>query len=75
MNDKTKPATIKEVAQLAGVAPSTVSLVLNNSDKVREGTRQKVLQAVKKLNYVPNNFAISPSIPLYLPWCLGSGSL
>ena len=52
MNDKTKPATIKEVAQLAGVAPSTVSLVLNNSDKVREGTRQKVLQAVKKLNYV-----------------------
>ncbi len=70
MNDKTKPATIKEVAQLAGVAPSTVSLVLNNSDKVREGTRQKVLQAVKKLNYVPNNFAVSLRQSHYI--CLGA---
>ncbi|MBC8570496.1 LacI family DNA-binding transcriptional regulator [Zongyangia hominis] len=64
-----KPATIKDVALLAGVAPSTVSLVLNSSDKVRKETRDKVLDAVKKLNYVPNNFAVSLRQSHYI--CLG----
>ena len=69
MNDKNKPATIKEVAQLAGVALSTVSL-FSNSNKVREGTHQKVLQAVKKLNYVPNNccLSVNPIISALVPW-------
>lgn len=69
MNDN-KPVTIKDVAHLAGVAPSTVSLVLNNSEKVREETRNRVLQAVKKLNYVPNNFAVSLRQSHYI--CLGA---
>lgn len=46
--------TIKDVAKEAGVAISTVSNVLNHVDIVSEETKQKVLDAVNKLNYVPN---------------------
>ena len=46
--------TIKDVANESGVAISTVSNVLNNVEVVSEETRKKVLEAVEKLNYVPN---------------------
>ncbi len=46
--------TIKDVAQKAGVAISTVSLVINQSPKVAEETRQKVEAAIRDLNYRPN---------------------
>ncbi|MDY7010328.1 MAG: LacI family DNA-binding transcriptional regulator [Planctomycetota bacterium] len=46
--------TIMSVAKEVGVSKSTVSLVANRSPKVREETRQKVLNAFKKLNYHPN---------------------
>lgn len=46
--------TIKEVALLSGVGIGTVSRVLNNSPQISEKTRQKVLDAIKELNYVPN---------------------
>ena len=46
--------TIKEVAKRSGVGIGTVSRVLNNSPQISEKTRQKVLQAIKELNYVPN---------------------
>lgn len=59
MDNKSKSVTVKDVANLAKVAPSTVSLVLNNSPRVREETRSKVLKAIKELNYIPNNFAVS----------------
>lgn len=45
--------SLQDVARKAGVAPSTVSLVLNNRPNVADGTRQSVLAAVEKLNYVP----------------------
>lgn len=51
--------TIKDVAKEAGVAISTVSNVLNGVDVVTEPTKQKVLQAVEKLGYVPNMSAKS----------------
>lgn len=51
--------TVKDVAKLAGVAPSTVSLVMNGSSKVSPKTKEKVKKAVEELNYVPNNFAVS----------------
>lgn len=49
--------TIKEVAEKAGVSISTVSKVLKNYANISEETRQKVLKAVKELNYVPNSTA------------------
>jgi LacI family transcriptional regulator len=52
--------TSKDVAKLAGVSRSTVSLVLNNSNMpISEETRQKVLKAAKELNYQPNMLAQS----------------
>ena len=49
--------TIKDVAKEANVATSTVSRVLSGSSKISEGTKNKVLDAVNKLNYVPNEMA------------------
>lgn len=46
--------TIKEIAKIAGVSPSAVSIVLNNRSGVSEETRQKVLEIVEKLQYTPN---------------------
>lgn len=50
-------STIKEVAERAGVSISTVSKVLKNYSNISEDTRQKVLKAVKELNYIPNTTA------------------
>ena len=46
--------TIKDVAQRAGVGQGTVSRVLNGSGYVSEEARQRVLEAMQALNYVPN---------------------
>ena len=51
--------SIKDVAQLAGVSPSTVSLVLNGSNLVKHETAYKVRQAIEQLHYVPNQAARS----------------
>ncbi|MGD6967839.1 LacI family transcriptional regulator [Rossellomorea vietnamensis] len=50
-------ATIKDVAKLAGVAVSTVSYALNNSEKISLKTKQKVEAAAKALNYQKNGIA------------------
>jgi LacI family transcriptional regulator len=52
-------ATIHDVARKAGVAPITVSRVINNSGYVSEGLRQKVNDAIEELGYVPNVLARS----------------
>lgn len=46
--------TIKDVAARAGVAPMTVSRVLNQPDAVAEPTRSRVRAAIDELHYVPN---------------------
>ncbi|MCE9656121.1 LacI family DNA-binding transcriptional regulator [Clostridium celatum] len=46
--------TIKDVAREAKVATSTVSRVLANSDKISEETKERVNEAIKKLNYTPS---------------------
>ncbi|WP_248930084.1 LacI family DNA-binding transcriptional regulator [Paenibacillus hamazuiensis] len=46
--------TIMDVAKEANVSKSTVSLVMNNSDSVKLETRIRVLEAIRKLGYVPN---------------------
>ena len=46
--------TINDVARLAGVSMKTVSRVMNNEPSVRKKTSDKVMAAVKELNYQPN---------------------
>lgn len=55
----TRRAKIQDVAEAAGVAIKTVSRVLNNEPNVREGTRERVLEAVRRLNYHPSPSARS----------------
>ena len=51
-------ATLKDIAKLCGVSITTVSYVLNNSDrKVLPATRVRVLDAMAQLNYQPNAHA------------------
>jgi LacI family transcriptional regulator len=52
-------ATIYEVSELAGVSLATVSRVMNKNAKVSEKTRDKVLAAMKELDYKPNTIARS----------------
>lgn len=49
--------TIQDVAKRAGVAPITVSRVVNNSGYASEETRSRVEAAIKELGYVPNTLA------------------
>lgn len=50
-------ATIRDVAKKAGVGVGTVSRVINNSAAVSSYTRQKVLNAIEELDYVPHEGA------------------
>ncbi len=52
-------ASLKDVAVLAGVSPSTVSRVMNNTIFVSEETRRKVEEAIKQVQYKPNILAQS----------------
>ncbi|MCY0939807.1 LacI family DNA-binding transcriptional regulator [Streptomyces antarcticus] len=53
-------ATRQDVARLAGTSPSVVSYVLNNGPRsVAPATRERVLAAVKELQYRPNAVARS----------------
>ena len=47
-------ANITDVARRAGVSTATVSRVLTQPDMVTPATRQRVLQAVQRLDYTPN---------------------
>jgi LacI family transcriptional regulator len=46
-----------DVARLAGVSHQTVSRVLNGHPNVRPETRDRVLKAIRQLNYRPNALA------------------
>ncbi|MDR9745498.1 LacI family DNA-binding transcriptional regulator [Paenibacillus taichungensis] len=50
--------TISDIAQMAGVAKSTVSRFLNGGS-VSDDTREKIERIIKQYNYVPNTFAQS----------------
>lgn len=55
-------ATIKDVARLAGVSTASVSRVLNSKGYVGSETRKKIEDAIKLLNYEPNEVARSLSV-------------
>ncbi|KAA0546482.1 LacI family transcriptional regulator [Bacillus sp. BGMRC 2118] len=46
--------TIKDVAKLANVAPSTVSRVIADSPRISKQTKERVREAMKELGYHPN---------------------
>lgn len=52
-------ATIRAVAAMAGVSPSTVSRALNSPGLVNERTRQRVVECAELVGYQPNRAARS----------------
>jgi len=54
-------ATLKEVADRAGVTVTTVSRMLNKPEKVSKKTSDRIRRAMKELNYMPNEIAQSLS--------------
>lgn len=46
--------TIREIAKLANVSPSTVSIVLNNKEGVSDKTRKRILDLLNEYGYIPN---------------------
>ena len=56
------PARIADVAAFAGVGVATVSRVLNGRANVSAGTREKVLEAIRTLDYTPSSVARNLSL-------------
>ena len=52
-------ATMRDVANAAGVSTATVSRVLSNHPAISPGTRDRVLASVEALSYRPNGVARS----------------
>ena len=50
--------TISDIAQIAGVAKSTVSRYLNGGS-VSDATKEKIKRAIQETGYIPNTFAQS----------------
>ncbi len=57
MSKTLKKATIYDVARLAHTSLATASRVINGKNNVSEITKQRVLEAIKELNYKPNAIA------------------
>jgi DNA-binding LacI/PurR family transcriptional regulator len=61
-------ATLREVAELAGVSVATASRVLNGLDAVKPATRDRVRNAMKQLMYVPpRQPGLSGAVGLLVP--------
>jgi LacI family transcriptional regulator len=55
--EKRSTPTIYDIAELAGVNPSTVSRALNNPGRISQKTEEKIRAAAEQLNYQANFFA------------------
>lgn len=55
--DRKARVTVAEVALQAGVSPATVSRIMRGQALVAEATRDRVMEAVRALGYVPNRIA------------------
>ncbi len=47
-------ATIKEIAELAGVSRRTVDRVINHRGSVKPDTEEKIRKIIEELSYTPN---------------------
>ena len=47
-------ATLRDVAERAGVTTATVSYILNDKKSFPDETRQRVMNAIAELGYIPN---------------------
>ncbi len=59
---QSKPVSLKQLAKSLGLSTTTLSLVLNNSDKAQsipQETKDRIFAAARDLNYRPNFFARS----------------
>ena len=52
-------ATIREIAELAGVSRGTVDRVLNNRGSVNQETAEKIRMIIRQLDYKPNRAGIA----------------
>ncbi len=46
--------TIRDVARITGYSRSTVSLAINDSDKINKETKALILSTIEKIGYKPN---------------------
>lgn len=53
------PATVKDVAELANVSPSSVSRYLNNPNSIKAKNAFRIKNAIDELNFIPNPVARS----------------
>jgi DNA-binding LacI/PurR family transcriptional regulator len=56
---RSSQVTIKDIAELLGISPSTVSRALKNHPEISEETKRAVNDLARKLNYEPNAIALS----------------
>lgn len=54
-----RPARLKDIAAATGFSANTVSLALRGSGRIPQETRERILAAARKLNYLPNQVAQS----------------
>jgi len=55
---QSKPTTIKEIAKILNLSPSSVSRGLHDHPSIGAVTRERIKELAKSLNYEPNNAAI-----------------
>lgn len=56
---RTQVCTLYDVARVAGVSTATVSRVIHGQDRVSASTRQRVLEVIEALRYIPDGAAQS----------------
>ena len=69
------PATLLDVADLAGVSTKTVSRIVNHQKEISEATRLRVQAAIDQLDYRPNILARSlihqrSNTLAVIAWCI-----
>jgi len=56
-NGKDRRPTLRDIAKMVGISPSTASRALNNNTAISEEIRKRVFKAARESNYIPNSLA------------------